>query len=124
MIRCAKEIRLQSLWTHMESLDLKLSPDDEIAFWAAACAEAAERQPRPNSRYVDMELMFYDPDAWVVLSDKTLVRFRTTVGPRLFDRVLGDWPFDKIDVWAIPEDVKELNEKYKVTGVSLFVWRH
>lgn len=122
MLVISKEIKIYSMWMHQETIRLTMSDEDEKAFWVAAQTEASVGGQRTNSKYVDVESRFYGNRETISLVDKTLLRFRSAIGAKLFDSKLGDWPFDKADAWADPETVADL-KTYGITGISAFIWR-
>lgn len=123
MIRISKEIKVQSVWLHMETLSLSLPEEDEKAFWAAVELESQTATGRTFSRYVEMEQKLFQPDVILSLADKQIMRLRATVGPRFFDKAFGDWPFDKLDIFADADAARAIKDELGVTGVSMFLWR-
>ncbi len=126
MLRINKSICLSERWQVFDARSVTLPPDDQ-ELWlkaAAKCSTVSSRREAMAFTKADMVELPPEEGNYYWVFNKGLLRFRAAVGVPTFDRLLGDWPWDKANFLYDADAVSDFKDRLAYGGIGFFIWSY
>lgn len=122
MITIHKELFLsgENRWQHLDAIRVK--GYDEV-LWPMLHS-AGDTFRRMYSNITTLDISFSAPECFVHHINATkLIAVRKMFGTALFDRTIGCFPFDAIDLFEDADAVTALAKEYGVLDARIIAWK-